>query len=98
MGSLTDANIAAWQKASGIKPAQGKLWEILEKMSQAAYELIKVIELERSGIRDGDGYWHGTGEMDHAAGDLVCLIEAWDEETRPKSESVTSVMGDGPPF
>jgi hypothetical protein len=66
MGTYTDATIAAWQEEAGIKPATGKYAELLEKLSHAAFEAIKVIELEKSGIRDGDGYWHGSdviGEM-----------------------------------
>jgi hypothetical protein len=58
MGSLTDAAIAQWQETAGIKPASGKTAEMWEALSQAAFNLIRVIELERSGIRDGDGYWH----------------------------------------
>lgn len=60
MGLYTDAKIEAWQKASGITPASGRRAEILSAMSQAAFELIKIIELEKSGIRDGDGHWHGS--------------------------------------
>ena len=63
MGSRTDANIAAWQEQSGIKPATGKRAELLSKLSNAAFETIKLIELERSGIRDGDGYWHGSDPL-----------------------------------
>ena len=57
--SATEAKIAAWQKAVGIEPAKGGHADILEALSKAAFEAIKVIELERSGIRDGDGCWHG---------------------------------------
>ena len=41
------------------------------RIPAAAYELIKVIELERSGIRDGDGYWHGGDVIGHVRGDMV---------------------------
>ena len=59
MGSMTDANIEAFQKATGITPATGARAELLEELSQAAFQLIKIIEMERSGIREGDGKWHG---------------------------------------
>jgi hypothetical protein len=43
---------------------------VLEKISQKAFELIKIIELER--IRDGDGYWDGSdvigGTFNHMTG------------------------------
>ena len=73
MGSMTDANIAAFQKATGIRPATGAQAELLEESSQAAFQLIKFLELERSGIRDGDGYWHGCDAMDHAVNDIARL-------------------------
>jgi hypothetical protein len=76
MGAMTEANIAAWQKASGLEPSPEQ--ELLGKMSDAAFELIKVIELERSGIRDGDGYWHGSDAMGGTAQDLVRIIEEYE--------------------
>ncbi len=60
MGMRRDASIEAWQERTGIEPATGERARILEELSQAAFELIKAIELERSGIRDGDGYWSGS--------------------------------------
>ena len=60
MGSVTDARIAGWQKAAGIEPATGKRAEALAELSRRAYRLIQVIELERSGIRDGAGSWYGS--------------------------------------
>jgi hypothetical protein len=78
MGMITKANIEAWQKAAGIEPATGKRAKVLGKMSDAAFELIKIIELERSGIRDGDGYWHGSDAMGDVAQDLVSTIKAYE--------------------
>jgi hypothetical protein len=73
MGSMTDANIAAFQKATGITPATGARAELLEELSQAAFQLIKIIEMERSGIREGDGKWHGCDVMGHAVNDIARL-------------------------
>ena len=64
MGQMTDATIAAWQETHGIKPATGARAEKLRKLSRQAYELIRIIELEMSGIRDGDGHWHGSDPLD----------------------------------
>jgi hypothetical protein len=48
MGSWTEANIAAWQKEAGIEPATGEdLRAVGGFITQAAFELIKMIELER---------------------------------------------------
>ena len=63
MGSRTDARIEAWQEETGIKPATGKRAELLSELSNAAFETIKLIELERSGIRDGDGRRYGSDPL-----------------------------------
>jgi hypothetical protein len=59
---------------TGIEPATGERARLLDELSQAALEAIKIVELERSGIRDGDGYWHADviGGM---TGDLNKLCE-----------------------
>jgi len=77
MGSYTEAKIEAWQKAAGIEPATGRKAELLRKLSDKAFELIKVIELECSGIRDGDGYWHGSDVMGGIMGDIVGLCQGY---------------------
>ena len=76
MGMRRQAEITGWQEEHGIRPAQGEQANLLEQISRAAFELIKAnesdksaeaafelictVELERSGIRDGDGYWSGS--------------------------------------
>jgi hypothetical protein len=77
MGASTDANLAAWQERAGIEPARGEMADALERLSQAAFELIKVVELERSGIRDGDGYWHGSDVMSGMARDVAVAFSRW---------------------
>ncbi len=71
MGSRTDAKIAAWQKEAGIEPASGERADTLGEMSRQAYNLIQVVELERSGIRDGDGFWHGSNPLDGILNNLM---------------------------
>jgi hypothetical protein len=44
-----------------------KLWSHL---AQVAAEAVKVSELEISGTRDGDGYWHGSDVVGHTFGEL----------------------------
>ena len=74
MGSVTDARIAGWQKEAGIEPATGKRAEALAELSRQAYELIQVIELERSGIRDGAGSWIGSNALE---GTIDNLNRCW---------------------
>ncbi len=57
MGQLRDAAITSFQEHAGLKPPCGQQRELLERMQQVAFDLIRILELEISGIRDGDGYW-----------------------------------------
>jgi hypothetical protein len=75
MGSWTEANIAAWQKEPGIEPATGEIYGLWEALSQAAFELIKMIELERTGIRGCNGSWHGGDVMGSAMADVEHLCQ-----------------------
>jgi hypothetical protein len=51
-------------------------------MSNTAFELIRVIELERSGIRDGDGCWSGSDPLGGTMNDLRELLRQLDERDR----------------
>ncbi len=86
MGGMTDFVIANWQQKAGIKPATGERTRLLEALSQAAFKAIKIIELERSGIRDGDGGWHGGDVIAGFTGDLISLskqlLKNYDAEFR----------------
>jgi hypothetical protein len=84
-----DAVIQAWQAAAGINPPTGRQAEILRGMSDKAFELIKVIELELSGIRDGDGYWHGSGVMDSAAREVAALVSEYERATQSEQRNRT---------
>lgn len=39
--------------------------QLLGKMLKDAEALVKCLKLELSGVRDGDGYWHGTDPIGH---------------------------------
>ena len=56
-----------------IEPATGEHANILRELSNAAFETIKVVELENSGIRDGDGFWHGSDVIGHTVSELSRL-------------------------
>ena len=60
MGQRTDIAIAAFQDRVGLKPVHGQESESLDRLQTLAFELIKIVELEKSGIRDGDGHWYGS--------------------------------------
>jgi hypothetical protein len=71
MGMRRTAAIQDWQQRAGIKPASDAREKTLDRMSQLAFDLIKVIELERSGIRDGDGAWSGSDPLGCIVAELV---------------------------
>ena len=50
--------------AAAIEPPPDQGRATLNQMSQKAYDLIRMIELESSGIRDGNGYWTGSDALD----------------------------------
>jgi hypothetical protein len=82
MGMQTRAAIAAFEEKAGIKRPTGELAEVLSGLSQVAFEMIKVIELERSGIRDGDGYWHGSDPVSGTAEEFVALCRQLEDIRR----------------
>ena len=92
--SERDAETEAWQKRAGIEPATDEQARLLREMSDKAFELIKVIELERSGIRDGDGAWHGSDVVGGTMRDLVCLVKRYLEETTPAYANPDAEMMD----
>jgi len=59
MGMIRDAKIAGFQQATGIKPATGEELALLERIQDAAFDIIRIVENHKSGICDGDGAWGG---------------------------------------
>jgi hypothetical protein len=86
MGSKSDAVIREFQERSGITPATGQYAKDLRAIQEAAFQLIKVIELEQSGIRDGNGYWHGSDVMGGITGEMAALCERLYERPKPVSQ------------
>ena len=77
MGQIRDAEIRAWQARAGLSEASGDRAELLRRMSDKAVALIRVIELERSGILDGDGHWSGSDAMGGTAIEMAALCAEW---------------------
>ena len=89
MGSSTDARIRAWQEAAGIEPAGPELRDAFERLTKAAHELIAAVPLEVSGIRDGDGHWHGAdviGAVLDNIGSACCAVRSARGEPRDSLE------------
>jgi hypothetical protein len=94
MGSRTGADIAAWQKHCGIEPAYGERGAALEALSQACFEAIKIIELERSGMRDGDGFWHGSDVIGGLCADLTRLCHRLMQSYPPRAPDPPKTRGE----
>jgi hypothetical protein len=60
----------------------------LAKLEQGATVILGIIQKERSGVRDGDGCWHGSdalGALPQEARDLTLELERALERRRPPS-------------
>jgi hypothetical protein len=72
---------------------------LLQELSQAAFELIKAVELERSGIRDGNGRWIGSdgmgGQIEEVARIGASYLATWQAE-RERAEATEAVKARGP--
>jgi len=78
MGAVTNQILEDFAQRTGIHPASGDWGASLEHLSEMAFNLIKVIELERCGVRDGDGAWHGSDPLDW----YIRQIEEWGKQRR----------------
>lgn len=77
MGQRTTAMIREFQRQVGIEPATGHDAELLERMKREAAQLIEILVLEESSIRDGDGHWHGSNPLDCLIRDLRELTDKY---------------------
>jgi hypothetical protein len=71
MGLQHEFDLQVFEEKTGIKPARGERLQILERISAKAFKLTKIIELERSGIRDGYGIWAGSDAVGGMVEDLI---------------------------
>jgi hypothetical protein len=63
---------------------------VLEEVSQKCFELIKLVELERSGIRDGDGCWHGGDVIGGMVTDLRELAHNLERAMREENKDAAA--------
>jgi hypothetical protein len=57
-----------------IEPQIGTHAAALKEAADAARTFLKVIEGERTGVRDGDGSWHGLCPVEHVMDELAAKI------------------------
>jgi hypothetical protein len=60
MGAITDYRAAVWQEKAGLSVPPATTIALWSELQELAFEAIRVAELEKSGIRDGDSFWHGA--------------------------------------
>lgn len=53
-------SVDAVEEATGIRRATGRPRKILDGLQALTAKYLEVLALEKSGIRDGDGFWHGS--------------------------------------
>ena len=88
MGSITDMKIAMWQERAGLTPATPKRAGALDRLQAIAVDLIKVCELEKSGIRDGDGHWYGCDPVAELIWQIGCFkLPPTDEADEPECKA-----------
>jgi hypothetical protein len=66
---------ATGRKQFSPQPAAGTHAETLVEMTETANALLKMIELERSGVCDGAGFWMIRDPVLNTARKLVALAE-----------------------
>lgn len=93
MGQQTDRIIREFRERAGLEVPGHERRQLLEKMKRDAVNLIECIVLEESGIRDGDGQWHGCDPICAIVRNLVEL-ERKDLAEWRKQADVTAVLGD----
>ena len=59
-------------------PHAADLADMLKRIADLAAEIITLTALESSGIRDGDGYWHGSDPLDGCIRDIYGLWTTFD--------------------
>ena len=77
MGMRRDAEIRA-NRDRRLPPSPAVV-DVLTRLRAAVIELRKVLDLEISGERDGDGYWSGSDAMGGYADEVARLIAEYEE-------------------
>jgi hypothetical protein len=72
-----EEQITQWQQDVGLEPVDGHRGRTLEHLQVLAFDLIKHCELERAGIRDGDGEWHGLNPLAATVAEIVAELGAY---------------------
>jgi len=71
MSVFADARIAAFREANGIDVPAGERLAAINKLQDICVTAIKLLELEKSGIRDGAGMWLGSDVVSAISRELI---------------------------
>jgi hypothetical protein len=77
MGQNTQRPKAEWQESAGLTLPSPAEREWIAKTRDAARQLLEVLVLEESGIRDGDSKWHGSNPVGSLLAQLAEHGEQW---------------------
>jgi len=82
MGQQADARLAEFRKRNGIVLPSAAEVEWIQRVRTFCQETPVFLILEESGIRDGDGFWHGTSAIAQVIGELERLAALGGTVTR----------------
>ena len=92
MGAYTNAMIDLAREAAGFElPTETQL-ALLQKMKRITVELLEVLVLEEAGIRDGDGFYHGSDPIAALADQLKDLSLKRFDDTNIESVEVPEFL------
>ena len=94
MSDLRNIAIASFQERVGLDPPRGQRLDHLERMQRVAFDLIKILELEKSGIREGDGYWTGCDPV----AETVFQLDTLERERHETTNDMPVQLADDLPF
>jgi hypothetical protein len=72
---MTTSFVIDLSTKQGPRPAEGVHLETLEEIKQVAARLVQFVELEKSGVRDGNGSWLLRDPILEVSRRLVTLAE-----------------------
>jgi hypothetical protein len=91
MGAIRDNDISLFREAAGIQPAKGSKLALLREMQSDAFELIKQIELEISGIRDGDCKWYSSDPISGIVTNMTSVNFQIENDVSRKTADLASI-------
>jgi hypothetical protein len=72
---MRDARVKHWQEKAGLTLPDPESAKLLHEWQRLCFDAIRIIELEVSGIRDGDSGWSGSDPVGGVVRDMQRVFE-----------------------